>query len=351
MAMEDPFSFWNVLWPKPAPPPPALATLTGVRLDLPTMLLRERPQDAAGLMPVLIVAPFALHDASIADFAPGHSIAQTLCDAGLDHVALTQWKTATPEMRDFSIDHYLGDLNVAVDDLGGCVALVGLCQGGWLAAAFAARWPRKVRALVLAGAPLDLAAAPSQITRSVAAISPAMLAHMVKMGGGRLLGRLSQAVWSESFNHPFVAREVLQNGVEEGLIAQAEAWNICTVDLPGVYFLQTAEWLFRENRLARGAFPVLGRCCDLAAIDAPIFVLAGAEDEVVPLPQALAVKELCPRAQLSLCILPCRHLSIFLGRHSLDEGWEQAARWLVRKMKPVRPKPGARSTGLAGRGA
>ena len=46
-------------------------------------------------------------------------------------------------MRDFGIDVYLGDLNVAVDDLGGRVSLVGLCQGGWLAAAYAAVFRRK----------------------------------------------------------------------------------------------------------------------------------------------------------------------------------------------------------------
>ena len=76
---------------------------------------------------------------SVADFAPGHSLAQTLAEADAGSIALTFWKSATAEMRDYGIDAYLGDLNVAIDDLGGRASLVGLCQGGWLAAAYAAR--------------------------------------------------------------------------------------------------------------------------------------------------------------------------------------------------------------------
>ena len=48
-----------------------------------------------------------------------------------------------------SIDTYLADLNVVVDHLGGAVDLIGLCQGGWLSLMYAARFPAKVRRLVL----------------------------------------------------------------------------------------------------------------------------------------------------------------------------------------------------------
>ena len=63
-------------------------------------------------------------------------------------------------MRFLGIDDYLSALNVAVDQIGGKVDLVGLCQGGWMALVYAARFPAKVRKLVLAGAPVDIRAAP-----------------------------------------------------------------------------------------------------------------------------------------------------------------------------------------------
>ena len=138
----------------------SLATLGQIRIELPTMLLLERSEPvAARAEPVLIVAPYAVHEASIADFADRHSVAQILAEGGSEFVALTYWKSATAQMRDYGIDAYLSDLNVAIDDLGGRASLVGLCQGGWLAAAYAARFPRKVVKLVLAGAPIDAGAA------------------------------------------------------------------------------------------------------------------------------------------------------------------------------------------------
>jgi len=142
-------------------------TSNTVALELASMRLRNFSTEASGLA-ILICAPYALHSATIADFAPGHSVVEALCQGGLSRVFVTDWRSATPETRYFSIDNYLADLNVAVDELGPPVDLVGLCQGGWLALVYAARFPRKVRRLVLVGAPIDIAAAESQLSRFVA---------------------------------------------------------------------------------------------------------------------------------------------------------------------------------------
>ena len=39
------------------------------------------------------------------------------------------------------IDHYLAELLVCIEELGGRVNLVGLCQGGWMSTMLAARFP------------------------------------------------------------------------------------------------------------------------------------------------------------------------------------------------------------------
>ncbi len=57
-------------------------TLGRVRIELATMVLLEQPEPSrTKVPPVVIVAPYAVHDALIADFAPGHSLAQTLAEA------------------------------------------------------------------------------------------------------------------------------------------------------------------------------------------------------------------------------------------------------------------------------
>jgi poly(3-hydroxyalkanoate) synthetase len=101
----------------------------------------------------------------IADYHKGQSLVETLLANGIGHVALTDWKSATLDMKDLEIDNYLAEMVVAIDDLGGRVNLVGLCQGGWVSAMIAARFPDKVTKLVLAGAPIDTDAGNGPIKR------------------------------------------------------------------------------------------------------------------------------------------------------------------------------------------
>ena len=111
----------------------------------------------------------------IADYHKGQSLIETLLANGIGHVALTDWKPATDDMKDFEIDNYLAELVVAIDDLGGRVNLVGLCQGGWVAAMVAARFPDKVASLVLAGAPIDTDAGNGPIKRMAHAVAAVLL--------------------------------------------------------------------------------------------------------------------------------------------------------------------------------
>src|SRR5258707_14210266 len=102
--------------------------------------------------------------------------------AGLRNVFVTDWRSASPEMRFFSIDSYLADLNVAVDELGGCANLVGVCQGGWMALVYAARYSSKVRGLVLAGAPVDTNARESELSRGAPGAPTFMLRELGELG-------------------------------------------------------------------------------------------------------------------------------------------------------------------------
>jgi len=91
-------------------------TSNTVALELASMRLRNFSTGTGGLA-TLICAPYALHSATIADFAPGHSVVEALCQGGLSRVFVTDWRSATPETRYFSIDNYLADINVAVTNL------------------------------------------------------------------------------------------------------------------------------------------------------------------------------------------------------------------------------------------
>ena len=96
---------------------PALATPNRVRLNLRTMALREYGKP--GGIPTLVDAPHAGHTAMIADYRKGQSLVETLLSNGLSHVLLTDWKSATEDMKDLEIDNYLAEIVVVIDDLGG----------------------------------------------------------------------------------------------------------------------------------------------------------------------------------------------------------------------------------------
>jgi len=100
---------------------PNLATENTVRLDLRTMVLRD--YGTRGGIPTLVDAPHAGHTAVIADYHKGQSLVETLLENGIAHVALTDWKPATEDMKDLEIDNYLAELIVAIDDLGGRVSI------------------------------------------------------------------------------------------------------------------------------------------------------------------------------------------------------------------------------------
>ncbi|HEY2136306.1 MAG TPA: alpha/beta fold hydrolase, partial [Xanthobacteraceae bacterium] len=142
---------------------PKLATANRVMLDLRTMFFRDYSAPGHKGVPTIVDAPYAGHTAMIADYHKGQSLIETLRQNGLDRVFLTDWKSASEDMKDFEIDQYLAELNVCVDELGGRVNLVGLCQGGWLSAMYAARFPDKVASLVVAGAPIDTDAGDGEV--------------------------------------------------------------------------------------------------------------------------------------------------------------------------------------------
>ena len=111
-AMADPFEIWPLAWANAAargfqqladliPAEAAsreaatidLASLPvfgRVRLELSTMrLIEQREPTDTQAPPTLIVAPFAVHEASIADFAEGHSLSRAMAESGAGFLAVT----------------------------------------------------------------------------------------------------------------------------------------------------------------------------------------------------------------------------------------------------------------------
>ena len=312
-------------------------TPNSVRLELDALRLRQFSKPRQAESPLLVVAPRSLHDAGFLDLAPGHSLVATLKSNGCDRVFLIEWKRATQAMRDRGIDSQLALLNVAIDEIGPPVDLVGLCQGGWLSLVYAARFPGKVRKLVLAAAPIDTKAARSALAAPGGPLNEAILEQLLRLGDGLVLGRHVSRLWPGQADESSRLLETLQFSAapatpeERELVEKFERWDHRMLDLPGAYYRQVADWLYGENRLVAGTFPALGRAVDLGALRCPLFLLAGAEDTVVPPAQLFAlVSHVAADVEIETALAPCRHLALFMGRRTLAEEWPRIAGWLAK---------------------
>ncbi|MDR2240581.1 MAG: alpha/beta fold hydrolase [Zoogloeaceae bacterium] len=316
---------------------PKLATPNTARLELRTMTLRDYGQPGSASIPTLVNAPYAGHTAVIADYDKGQSLIETLLANGHSHVALTDWKSASADMKDLDVDDYLAQLLTAIDDLGGKVNLVGLCQGGWTSAMLAARFPDKVHSLTLAGAPIDTDAGNGPIKRMAHASPMSFYEELVELGDGLMLGKFMLQDWKNM--HPvdhYVKDHIdLYENIDDPAYIRKEetfkSWYEHPLDLPGRWYLCVIEQLFKENRLAKGEFVALGRAINLKAITCPLYLLGGESDDITTPEQVLGAARYVstPRERIMSKTVPGGHIGLFMGSRTLKEHWPEIAHWII----------------------
>jgi poly(3-hydroxyalkanoate) synthetase len=162
-----------------------------------------------------------------------------------------------------------------------------------------------------------------------------MFQSLVNLGNGRVIGRNIANFWGNDTDANAI-RESLQTLQPIGspeftrLEAIFKNWNSWTIDVPGTYYLEVIDKLYKRNELASGSFIALGQKIDLSRLRLPMYLLAGSADEVVAPEQLLAVERLvgtppeCVRHEVA----PCNHLSLFMGRRTLEEYWPRIVGWL-----------------------
>lgn len=311
------------------------ATPNRVVLDLKTMRMRDYFTSGDGI-PILIHAPFAGHNSAIADFHHDQSLMACLQAHAGGPLYLTDWKSANADTKNYLIDDYLAELVVAIDHIGGRAHLAGLCQGGWAVAMLAARFPEKVASLVLAGAPLDLMAGDGWIKRMVMNLPSTFYEQLVLWGGGSLRGQTMLQGFKAM--HPFdqyVDRYIrLYEHIDDAQYRRRlelfSAWFEHPIDLPGPWYLQVVDDLFRKNLFYEGRFIALGKRVGLHDVTCPAYLLAGEHDDITPAPQVLeaAGRLGTPAADIVKETVPGGHVGLFMSHRTIHGTWPKIARWL-----------------------
>jgi poly(3-hydroxyalkanoate) synthetase len=308
----------------------------------PNEIVLERPGIAAmrdfsrgsraRVRPTLVLPPQAGHHSSIVDYSAEQSQIDTIRGAGLERVYSMEWVGATAETKHAVIEDYIAFLDDALELIGEPVNLIGDCQGGWLAAIYAALRPELVNTLTVAGAPIDFHAGDGPIHEWVellcASGGMSFYEGLVASGGGVLPGRylLDGFIVIKPENEVSKQLDLLVNIDDDKhreRYRDFEDWFKFTQDLPGDFYLWIVAELFRDNKLIDGTLEVGGEKVDLGRIDVPLYLLAGATDHITPPPQVFAMKEhvSTPRDRIVERTTSGGHLGLFMSREALRDHW------------------------------
>jgi poly(3-hydroxybutyrate) depolymerase len=326
---------------------PSWTTPHEVVFEAPVARLRDFSTAPAGsgVVPTLVLPPQAGHDSCIVDFSAEQSQMKAILAAGLERAFSLDWVGATADTADATIDDYLDAIDRAIEHCGGRVNLIGDCQGGWLAAIYAALHPERVNTLTLAGAPIDFHAGEPVIHEVLRRLAPGgdlrFYEMLVAADGGVLKGEhmLAGFVLIQPGAEISKQFELLLNADDDAHVArfrEFEDWFKHTQDIPGGFYLWIVRHLFRDNALIRGSLRVRGRRVELANIDMPLNLLAGATDHITPPDQVFAMADYAstPREQVRRHVTTGGHLGLFMGHEALREHWPPILEEVYRRSKP-----------------
>jgi poly(3-hydroxyalkanoate) synthetase len=301
------------------------------------------------VVPTVVLPPQAGHHSCIVDYSRDQSQIATIKAAGLEHVYAFEWIGTTRETRETTITDYVDFLEQGIDTIGGGpVNLIGDCQGGWLAAIYAALHPEQINTLTLAGAPIDFHAGDGIIAEWVRALCRrgdiSFYEAIVASSGGVMPG--------QRILEGFVAIRP-ENEIEKqlGLLTDLhdakhreryrafEDWFKWTQDLPGMFYLWVVSELFRSNKLIAGDLWVKGQRLSLSDLKMPLFLLAGEDDHITPPAQVFAAADAVstPKSKIVKRTTGGGHLGLFMGREALREQWPPILAGILEHSKASRP--------------
>jgi poly(3-hydroxybutyrate) depolymerase len=327
----DSLRWWQLMTDRR--PPQWASDQRVVRRSRLTRLRDFTPARADEVVPTLVLPPQAGHDSCIVDYSHGQSQMQTILAAGLERLYALDWIGVTQETKDATITDYLAEVHAAVQEAGHghSVNLVGDCQGGWLAAIYAALHPENINTLTIAGAPIDFHAGDAVIHESVRTLSDDDLSFfraLVAQGDGVLKGEflLGGFIVIRPDNEVGKQLQLLANVRDAHHVERYRAfedWFKHTQDIAGPFYLWLVEHLFRDNELIAGTLRIGDEAVDLGRIDCPVNLRAGAIDHITPPEQVFALADAVatPAGRITQRTTSGGHLGLFMGTEALRDHW------------------------------
>lgn len=309
---------------------------------------------------VLVVAPLSGHWATllrgtVEALLPGHE------------VYVTDWRDASDvplSKGRFGFDEYVEYVVAFLRHLGPGTHVVAVCQPTvpvLAATALMAGWddPAQPVSMVLMGGPIDVAAAPTEVTRLAAQRPLSWFEHVavdvapmwragafrrVYAGWRQLSGFMSMNLGDHAQKHRDLFDHLVRGDGEQATKTKAFYDEYLSVmDLDGEFYLDTVDRVFQRRLLARGELTWRGERVDPSAIRrTALMTVEGAEDDISAPGQTLAAHALCPslddarrRHRLQPAV---GHYGIFNGRKWREQICPDVADFIRQQsLKAARP--------------
>ena len=292
------------------------------------------PAADEGLLPVVVV-PSLINRATIVDLEPDRSLVGAL--ARMNHpVYLVDWGVPGPEDADEGLEEVvLGLLHRSVfrarhHAKADRVILLGYCQGGTLAAVYAALRPDHVAGLATLATPIDFSKGGrfADFANSAdveAAIGPDGLVDLDVMATAfKLLDPMGN--WTKYM----ALEEASRDPRRLARTLARERWLEENVPLPGRFAREFIEQTYVHNRLVDGTFTVGDETVDLGRIEAPVLVNPCARDFIAPAEACAPLADLVGSEDVTVEELAAGHIGAVVGGYGPAVWYPMLDAWFRR---------------------
>jgi poly(3-hydroxybutyrate) depolymerase len=264
---------------------------------------------------VLLVAPMSGHFATL--------LRDTVRTMLADHdVYVTDWTNArdvAPRRGSFGFDDFIDHLVLFLERIGEGGHILAVCQPCVATLAAVAIMaedgnPAQPRSMTLMAGPVDTRINPTRVNEFAESRSLAWfernLIGVVPQGHAGALRRVYPgfvqlaAFMAMNIERHIKAFQDIYNHIVKGERDKARTIQkfyeeyFAVMDLPGEFYIETLQRVFKEHDLARGVLKWRGRRVDPSAIrKTQVLTVEGDRDDICAVGQTLAAQDLCSRLQ------------------------------------------------------
>jgi polyhydroxyalkanoate synthase len=303
----------------------------------------EKPAGIPVLLAYALVGRFQM-----IDLEAERSFVRKLLARGLQ-VYVVDWGEPGRQHRWLGIDDYVnGYLEASADVVRQRegvpqVNLLGVCQGGVMAACYAALQPQKVRNLVLTVTPIDFHADIAQpepdggyMNRWARALDGADIDRLVDGIGcvpGAAVGQsfLMMNPVGNAAKYTLSLLDIVHDDGKLLAFLRMERWLSDRPHVPGEFVRQWFKELYQQNRLVRNEFELGGRRVDLGRVTMPVLNVWAAGDVVVPTACSRDQGRHFGTPDYSELSVPGGHIGTFVGGKSQAILGPAIADWLLQR--------------------